>query len=154
MRVHVAHLRQDPVYPVFKNLPHLCASTSHRMVMVALTTNDGRPKTSAGFASHHSVEQPMHISPSPQHIAQIIPNYFALRMLNNFKYGGLVAFGSCSASAEYTITGIFGIGMRSCAAWQSGPIKIYEGHAWVLDFWIGLNTAGDDNLVGSVAVTC
>ncbi len=52
MRVNVAHLHQDPVYPVFKSLPHLCASSSHWMVMVvgmvALTTNEQRPAEDLG----------------------------------------------------------------------------------------------------------
>lgn len=39
--------------------------------------------------------------------------------------------------------------MRSCAVWQSSTAKIHEGHAWILGFWSGLNTAGDNNLVGS-----
>jgi len=52
MRVNVAHLHQDPVYPVFKSLPHLCASSSQWMVMgvgmAALTTNEQRPAEDLG----------------------------------------------------------------------------------------------------------
>jgi hypothetical protein len=45
---------------------------------------------------------------------------------------------------------MFGIGRSSCATWQSSLRYRYEGEAWILGFWSGLNSFNtQDSAVGS-----
>jgi hypothetical protein len=54
------------------------------------------------------------------------------------------AFGRAAAAEEVTYT-VFGMGLASCAHWQSSPATLGEGEAWVTGYWSGLNFFNENN---------
>jgi hypothetical protein len=53
-------------------------------------------------------------------------------------------------AAEFADTYMFGIGLKSCAYWQSSPATVDEGRSWIVGHWSGLNTFNNQNhTVGS-----
>lgn len=42
----------------------------------------------------------------------------------------------------------FGVGAASCANWKFSPGNDFEGKAWILGFWSGLNVASRNHSVG------
>jgi hypothetical protein len=57
----------------------------------------------------------------------------------------LVCLAPSGASAQYATTQMFGIGIKSCAYWQSSPSTISEGRVWIYGYWSGLNTFNNQN---------